>query len=128
MEGDSGNEDMSELRETSETLVHPTDSSDCLAANYVSSHYDVHICMRTGGHVITTPHAGAVCGKIRVDHLDRGLLTAASRRSPQKCAQEANISVFFCVASCVTLLHCDSLIFEREYRALLTFWGGCMHP
>ncbi len=86
MEGDSGNKIMSEHKETDETLVYPTVGSDCLVANYVSSHYDVHICMRTGGHVITT-RAAVVCGKIRVDHRERGLLPAAPPRNPQKCVQ-----------------------------------------
>ena len=62
MEGESGNTVMSERKETGVSLLHPTVGSDCLETNYVSSHYDVHICM---SHVITTPHVADVCKNAR---------------------------------------------------------------
>ena len=52
--------------------MHPRVGSDCIAADYVSSHYDVHICTRTGGHAITTPRAADVCGKIPLTILRKG--------------------------------------------------------
>ena len=58
----------------SSKTVHPRAGSGCLAADYVSLHYDLHICMRTGGRVITTPREAD--GEIRFHLLERGLLPA----------------------------------------------------
>lgn len=102
--------------------VSPRDGN-CPSVDCVSVHYDVHICIRTCGHVIITSCAAAVPVKFAWTLIRKGYCPPAPWRSPEKCEQYTKIFVVLCVTSCVALVHCSSCILDRENRPLLTFGG-----
>ena len=106
--------------------------SGCLTADCVSSHHhDVHICMRTDGHSITTPSTGSVMVKFELNFLREEVVPGRTVTKPRSGPKFQKFPSS-CVSSCAALFQCDSRIFDREYRALLTFGGGCLrlwdHP
>ncbi len=98
----------------------------------ITPYHDVHICMRTDGHSITTPSTGSVMVKFELNFLREEVVPGRTVTKPRSGPKFPKISVLFCVSSCAALFQCDSRIFDREYRALLTFGGGCLrlwdHP
>jgi len=79
-----------DMSEKSSHTVSPRAGS-CLAADCVSVHYDVYICIRSCGHVIITYCAAAVPVKFAWTLLREGYCPPAPLRSPEK----------LCVCKCV---------------------------
>ena len=97
-----------QLFQTCSHTVRRRDGSSCVAAYCVASHYDVHICISTRRHAMTTLRAAAVFVKLASGMLREACSPPAPLRSPEKCATYIKRSVVFCVASCAALLqHAD---------------------